>query len=289
MIYVRDDLRPLFPETRVAQYFAIPGEVCRRVEGRRTARFERGGRTFYIKCHEGVGWPEILKNLLSLRLPVLGARNEWRAIGRLEALGLPTMRAVAFGEEGWSPASRRSFLVTEAIRGTQDLEQWAGELRLATGARRTRAKRGMICNLARITRTLHGNGINHRDYYLCHLRVAAALEAVPRDTATLRVYVMDLHRTQIRRRTPTRWVAKDLAGLLYSSHCGPARLPLTSRDLIRFLKVYGDGDWRQSLRRDRALWRKVGRRLCRDYRREFGREPPLPGLLRGAFTKGRTP
>jgi len=281
MIYVRDDLVPLFPEGRVAQYFAIRGEVCRRVKGRWTAHFERGGRRFYIKCHEGVGWLEILKNLLSLRLPVLGARNEWRAIGRLEALGLATMRVVAFGEEGWSPASRRSFLVTEALRATHDLEHWAGALRQAPEAGRAKAKRGMICNLARITRTLHGNGINHRDYYLCHLRVAAAIEAVARDTATLRVYIMDLHRTQIRRRTPTRWVAKDLAGLLYSSHYGPARLPLTSGDLIRFLKVYRSGDWRQSLSRDRALWRKVGKRLCRDYRREFGREPLLPRLLRG--------
>ena len=92
---------------------------------------------------------------------------------------------------------------------------------------------------------------------------------------------LDLHRTQIRRRTPTRWVAKDLAGLLYSSHFGPARLPLTSRDIVRFLKVYRGGDWRQSLRRDRALWRRVGKRVCRDHRREFGREPLLPTLLRG--------
>ena len=92
---------------------------------------------------------------------------------------------------------------------------------------------------------------------------------------------MDLHRAQIRRRTPTRWVAKDLAGLLYSSHYGPARLTVTSRDLIRFLKVYRGADWRRSLSRDSALWRKVKRRLYREYRREFGAEPPLPALLRG--------
>jgi hypothetical protein len=35
-----------------------------------------------------VGWAEILKNLLSLRLPVLGAANEWRAIRRLAELGV---------------------------------------------------------------------------------------------------------------------------------------------------------------------------------------------------------
>jgi hypothetical protein len=34
---------------------------------------------------------------LSLRLPVLGAANEWRAIQRLRELGVDSMRAVAFG------------------------------------------------------------------------------------------------------------------------------------------------------------------------------------------------
>lgn len=53
-------------------------------EARRTLRIEVAGQGYlFVKIHRGVGWKEILKNLLSLRLPVLGAGNEWRAIARL--------------------------------------------------------------------------------------------------------------------------------------------------------------------------------------------------------------
>ena len=58
---------------------ALKGEVFRELEARRTLRIEVAGQGYFVKIHRGVGWKEILKNLLSLRLPVLGAGNEWRA------------------------------------------------------------------------------------------------------------------------------------------------------------------------------------------------------------------
>lgn len=58
---------------------ALKGEVFRELEARRTLRTEVDGRGYFVKIHRGVGWAEILKNLISLRLPVLGAGNEWRA------------------------------------------------------------------------------------------------------------------------------------------------------------------------------------------------------------------
>jgi len=65
---------------------ALRGEVLRELEGRRTLRTVVGGRGYYVKLHRGVGWGEIFKNLVTARLPVLGAEHEWLAIRRLSEL-----------------------------------------------------------------------------------------------------------------------------------------------------------------------------------------------------------
>ena len=56
---------------------ALKGEVFRELEARRTLRIEVAGRGYFVKIHRGVGWGEILKNLLSGRLPVLSGRRVW--------------------------------------------------------------------------------------------------------------------------------------------------------------------------------------------------------------------
>ena len=73
MIFVRPELRPLFmTEQTVTDFMNIDGEVVKHVvKSRRIIRFDRHGRQFYMKCHYGVGWREIFKNLLTLRLPVI--------------------------------------------------------------------------------------------------------------------------------------------------------------------------------------------------------------------------
>ena len=43
----------------------LAGEEFRRVKTRRTFRVELEGRGFFVKHHLGVGWGEILKNLLN--------------------------------------------------------------------------------------------------------------------------------------------------------------------------------------------------------------------------------
>lgn len=55
---------------------ALRGEVFRELEARRTLRTEVDGRGYFVKIHRGVGWAEIVKNLVCLRAPVLGAGNE---------------------------------------------------------------------------------------------------------------------------------------------------------------------------------------------------------------------
>ncbi|MCP4041080.1 MAG: lipopolysaccharide core heptose(I) kinase RfaP, partial [Gammaproteobacteria bacterium] len=271
-----------FSERCVGEFCAIDGEVFKRIQNRRTIRFEREGRAFFLKCHRGVGWGEILKNLVSLRLPVLGARNEWEAIRRLTELGIATTPVAAFGEEGRNPAAQRSFLMTEALLNTRDLEFWAREIGKHPDRRqRLLVKRTLINKIAKLVRKLHGNGINHRDFYLCHLRTDIDREQMFREPGRARLYVMDLHRAQIRTRTPQRWMAKDIEGLLYSSLHGPAGLQLTTTDMVRFLRVYLGREWRQRLESEKALWRLVIARFEGDYFKDHGRKPVLPVFLKG--------
>ena len=171
MIEIKDTFKSLFPETTVKEFFNIEGKVYKRIQNRYTLRFERGGQAFFIKCHRGIGWSEVFKNLLTLRLPVFDAGNEWRAIGRLHEIGLDTMQAVGWGVEGINPANRISFLITRSLEHTLDLESWFAQNSGRSDAEFLAAKRTLIKRVADITRRMHENGVNHRDYYLCHLRM----------------------------------------------------------------------------------------------------------------------
>ncbi len=277
MIYVRDDLKPLFAaEKSVADFLNINGEVFKQFPHRRTLRFERSGQEFFIKSHWNFGWREIIRKLLSLHIPVVSAKTEWRAIQALERIGLDTMKIAAYGEEGINPAAKRSFLVTYALIGTESLEKWAPKfMRGGNTPDKTRLKHALIGKVAQIARRLHTCGLNHRDLYLCHflLDIAAGPMPAPHD---IKLYLIDLHRMQIRAHTPRRWMVKDVAGVLFSS----MDLALTSRDLFRFMKVYRDKALRATLTQDRQFWNKVLVRAVKLYRKQHGREPRLPrGIL----------
>jgi heptose I phosphotransferase len=222
---------------------ALQGQVLRELEGRRTLRTEIDGRGYFAKIHRGVGWRELFKNLISLRLPVLGARNEMQALEYLEQLGVDTMRMVAFGERGKNPACRHSFIITEELAPTISLEDYC--LEWPRTPPEPALKHALINRVAEIARTMHENRMNHRDFYLCHF----LLHTDPPPTAEmLRLSVIDLHRAQIHDREPApRWRHKDLAGLAFSA----LEIGLTRRDLLRFLRDYFNAPPRDILR-DRA-------------------------------------
>ncbi len=231
---------------------ALQGELYRNVKGRRTLRFELGGRAYFAKIHLGVGWGEILKNLLSLRLPILGARNEWQAIARLRELGVASMTAVAYGERGWNPARRLSFIVTEALEDTISLEDYCA--RWPQQRPPLQRKWQLIDALARISRQLHAHGICHRDYYICHflLHEAAQFEAGAAPTLSL----IDLHRALIDTALPRRWIVKDVAGLYFSAlHIG-----LNRQDFLRFVRGYSGTSVREALRENAPFWNEVQRK-----------------------------
>jgi len=244
------------------------GTVYRQMDGRRTLRFQLRGRHYFLKYHAGVGWREVLKNLVQLKRPVLGAGVEWRAIEHLHRLGLATLEAVGYGEKGWNPAHRRSFLITRELAQTTSLEELV--LDWPDHPPSPVLKRAIIARVAGIARRMHLGGINHRDFYVCHLLLDTSVGIAALRPESIRFYVVDLHRAQIRRRVPQRWLVKDLASLYYSMmHAG-----LTRRDLLRFIRVYSGEPLRTSLSRHRNLWQQVQRRATGFHWEFFGKPPP---------------
>ena len=221
----------------------LHGQVYRELEGRRTLRTEIDGRGYFVKIHRGIGWSEIVKNLSTAKLPVLGAGQEWRAIQRLHEVGVPTMTAVAYGERGSNPATQHSFIITEELAPTVSLEDFSNDWR--TNPPEPRLKRALIAEVARMTGAMHRAGVNHRDCYICHFLLHTDKPVTASD---FRLSLIDLHRAQVRNATPARWRDKDLAGLYFSA----LGIGLTRGDRLRFLKGYFRKPLRDVLRDEAA-------------------------------------
>lgn len=247
---------------------SVEGEVYREAPGRRTVKFERGEKSYFIKTHTGVGWQEILKNLLYLRAPVVGALNEWHGVHRLTDLEIDTMTVAGYGIRGKNPAKRRSFIVTEALPTSVSLEDYTQSWKKSPPKSKGQIlfKRKVIKKIAEITRTMHENGANHRDYYLCHF----LLELPDGDLEKMRLFLIDLHRMQLRRKTPLRWKVKDVAGLYFSS----LDIGLTQRDLYRFMVAYRGKSLRDTLSENK-FWKAVSKRGLSLYRSEQSNKAKL--------------
>lgn len=203
---------------------SLQGTVARSLETRKTLRFEMEDGAYYAKYHRGGSVGELLKNLLSLRMPVFSAKNEWEAIEHLHRHGVDTMTAVAYGYRGVAPLWAESFLITEELKNCISLEDvfLKGVWETLTVAER----RDLVRLLAETVKRMHEAGVNHRDCYLCHFLW---------NREENRLYIIDLHRSQIRASVPHRWLLKDIASLYFSSLSQD--IPATY--FMRFAKVYG--------------------------------------------------
>jgi hypothetical protein len=250
----------------------LDGELYRDLDNRRTLRFSLGGKRYFLKAHYGVGWREIFKNLLQLRMPVLGARNEWLAIRKLESLGVETMQLAGYGQRGWNPARRESFVVTEALEDTCSLEDfcaaWEKTPPVTTGG--IRLKRELIRRVARVARLMHGSGMNHRDFYLCHFLLDCSVDVKQPPPESRHLWLIDLHRVQLRRHTPLRWMVKDIGGLYFSA----MRIGLTRRDLFRFMTAYRKKTLRATLSEDAGFWEQCRKRARALYHSFYHEQPP---------------
>lgn len=307
-LYVRDDLEAALragefgaPGDPFSALSAVAGEVYRRSARRCTSRVVIGGKAYFAKIHEGVGWREIAKNVLAGKRPVLGARHDFEASRRLCARGVAVPEVAAFGERGVNPARRRSFAIHDALEGFRSLED-VGHGWLATPPS-VELKRAVLSEAGRLTAAMHGAGVCHRDFYACHLMANTAKLG----SGEAELAVIDLHRAEVHRRLPRRARVRDLGALLYST----SGMPLTERDRLRFVAAYGGAPAGIELRRHGAFWGAVQRRAGRLRARalangvatgvqalggagtasvgrlaDLGRDPPLPFRFDAALGKG---
>ena len=247
-----------------AKAFSIHGEVFREIKNRKTVRFAFGGGHCFIKIHRGVGWREIIKNLTSFKRPVLGAVNEYLAIRHCEKIGLNTMKCRAFSERYSNPAKRESFIITDELQDMTSLEDLAASWLDTPPTHAFKVK--LISLLAETCAKMHFSGLNHRDCYLCHF----LLDNKAIKSGETRLYVLDLHRAEIRGKVPRRLQVKDVAGIYFSS----MDLTLTKSDMLRFVAKYSSyGEL------DSRFWRSVGATAERLYRKEWGRAQTRGGIL----------
>jgi heptose I phosphotransferase len=248
---------------------SIQGDEYRNMDGRRTLRFDMLGNSYFAKLYSGIGWVRILKSLLTLRMPpVLSARNEWLAIEKLTELGIETMTIVGYGSRGMSPATQQSFLVTQDLRQTENLEDFCRSWREQPPD--FHLKRALIRKIAQVSRIMHNNGINHRDYYLCHFLLDISAGKDNLDQQNLVAYLIDLHRVQFRKRVPKRWLKKDLASLYFSS----MEIGLNKRDFLRFIREYTQQPLPDALVNNKTFWadiEKNGSDLLQRYYRKYAR------------------
>jgi len=247
--------------------FHLEGQVFREKEGRRTFRFELDGQRYFAKVFMGIGWPTLLACLLKFRRPIITAENEWRAIEKLERIGVSTMRLVGYGKRGRNPARMQSFIITEELKPTISLEDFCRDWNDHPPP--LKLKRALIKRVAQIARTLHANGIVHRDLYLCHFLLDTTRQADQAGIIPLRLFLIDLHRAEQRRHLKRRWCVKDVAGLYFSS----MDIGLTQRDRLRFIAEYSQRPWHEAIRANKHFWQQVERRGQAGYR-EFRRKNP---------------
>lgn len=259
-IVLRDELIAAWANQDIfALVQQLSGPVARELADRQTLRFELNGQGYYRKLHRGVGWREIFKNLLQGRLPVLGAKNEWLALNKLRALAIPSLEAVAYGEQKTDPARRKSFIVTRELKNVIQLDHYFQQQNVALCE-----KKRLLDKVAKIARELHGAGINHRDFYLCHFMLDTTAMASP--DAEPNLYLVDLHRAQIRRQVPRRWLIKDISGLYFSA----LDLGFTRGDYLRFMRAYWQLPLRELFSQQGALLSAIAKRAGKTYRRDFG-------------------
>lgn len=206
----------------------MQGKAFRDVTGRKTIQVNLGGESYFIKQHFGVGWREIFKSFFSFKKPILGALTEVKAIQKLMDIGIATTPLVGYGVKGFNPATQQSFIITRDLGDIVSLEDLCANWQ--HNPPDTEFKRKLIIALAQLAARLHGAGLCHRDFYLCHFVLKKAQLA----QGAMDLILIDLHRMLMAQPTDGSAVMKDIAGLFFSARdCG-----FTAEDWVLFRQYY---------------------------------------------------
>lgn len=216
-------------------------------QGRSTGRWilhAEGKRlSVYLKRHYELPW---WRGLLATLWPDTGwspALQEWQHLEWARQQGMPVPAAVAAGEYIGPWGRLQSFLAVEELTGMLPLHEaipLAAE-RLDPASFR-RWKRGLVQEMARLTRALHQRCHFHKDLYLCHFYIPESDTARSPRSWQGHVHMIDLHRLGHHPWSGLLWQLKDLAQLAYSSEI----TGVDGRDRVSF--------WRSYLGKARRNW-----------------------------------
>jgi tRNA A-37 threonylcarbamoyl transferase component Bud32 len=176
----------------------------------------------------------------------VGALREFEALSHLKKHKIDSLEVQGFGNKGLNPANSSSFLITEELYGTISLEDFFLHDRHKELLPTQRRK--LIKHVAKLIRKMHLSGLNHRDLYLCHLHIKEDV-----DFDDIKVYLIDLHRAQIRSNVPERWLVKDLGGFFHSI----LQFGLSEKDFYRFMTTYFECSLSELLQNRSKLIKKI--------------------------------
>ena len=230
-----------------AGFMQLSGRVFRDVPGRKTMQINLGGKSYFIKQHFGVGWVEILKNLISGKKPIISAMTEVNAIQKLTDIGIATTPLVAYGQRGSSPASLQSFVLTEDLGDIVSLEDICADA--STYLLTAENKKLMLKAVADLATKLHAAGLVHRDFYFCHFALNRQHAVVNHEKVKqYDLYLVDLHRMLLNQSPNGNTVMKDIAGFYFSA----LQNGFSADELAIFRQQY--------LKQSDAFWSKVNER-----------------------------
>jgi heptose I phosphotransferase len=239
-----------FSRFNFEQLMLLQGKPFRDVKRRKTIQFKTAGESFFIKQHFGVGWAEILKNLIVFRKPIIGAKTEKEAIQALGRIGIPTTPLVAFGEQGFNPGNKQSFLITRDLGNIVSLEDFCRDWKEHPPNNNLRQQ--IVIAVATLAKKLHQAGLIHRDFYLCHL----CLDADLLQKGEIKLYLIDLHRMLMNQSIGGKGTMKDIAALYFSA----MDVGLSPKDIELFKQNYCQGlpakFWRDVCVRANKLYAK---------------------------------
>ncbi len=210
-------------------------------QGRSTCRFvfQANGTKLgvYLKRHYRLprwrGW-------LATLFPSGGwspAWREWRSLQWAQRQGVSAPNTLAVVEYIGPWGGLQSFLSIEELTGMIRLHEAIPQAAARMDSISFQVwKRGLILELARLTRLLHDRSRFHKDLYISHFFVPRSAFGPITDWSG-QVYLIDFGRLRFHPVTWPIWQAKDLGQLLYSSQVDG----VTLRDRLRFWRYYLKG------------------------------------------------
>ena len=208
---------------------ARDGKIVRDFPGRRTVRLELKTNhgsvlAIYLKRYEAGYLSPARRLLRKLRWPGAAdeAGQEWEMIQQVGSVGIRTATPLALGQDRLGALVTRSFLMTVEIAGAVPAQTFVAQLSPLD-------RRSFLRRIAQVVRRFHQAGFVHKDLYLGHILV------VP-NASEPELFLIDLQRVISPCCLRTRWLAKDLGALAYSS----LKADVSRTDLLRAFKTYCD-------------------------------------------------